>query len=295
MGKCGNNVMPYSRRTKKRQISQEIVKIIKTLKPTTLQNSQNNNSSIILFNNQETCIENNLLISQKNVEKTPNHHSLPSYSGIGNLNELYNNISTSENESCHDNINIVEIYTQHLKLWAIEFNIAQNAHDAILNIFRKHKCFFKLPKDSRTIMQTKPVDHSKICDIEPGKFYHFGIENGVKRHLSHNFIGSSLKIGIDGLPISKSNSNQFWPILAYIRPQSEVFPIGIFFDNEKPKDSNTFLSAMYEEANRLYKDGIKLAENFIIPFEIDAFCCDTPAKSFVLKYKGHWLFFMYKV
>lgn len=249
MGKHIGSNMPFSKRTKKRRIAQEIVKITKTLKPTTLQNLQNTD-------NQETYTENNLFVKQKNIE---NPISLDD--GMANWNTLHNNISISENEYClHDDINIVEKYSQDLKLWAIEFNISHNSHDALLNILRKHKCFSKLPKDSRTIMQTKPVDRSKICDIEPGKYYHFGIENGIKRHLPHNFIGSSLKIviGIDGLPISKSNLNQFWPILAYIRPQSDVFPIGIFFGNEKPKDSNKFLNAMYEEAYRLYKYGIQL-------------------------------------
>lgn len=49
-------------------------------------------------------------------------------------------------------------------------------------------------------------------------------------------------VGIDGLPIFKSSPEQFWPILAYIRPNNnEVFPVGIYCESVKSIDSNEFL------------------------------------------------------
>jgi len=54
-----------------------------------------------------------------------------------------------------------------------------------------------------------------------------------------------LAIGIDGLPISKSSGGQLWPIMAYIITDlplpKKVFPVGIYYGFEKPKDSNEFL------------------------------------------------------
>jgi len=46
----------------------------------------------------------------------------------------------------------------------------------------------------------------------PGQYYHIGIERGIIQFLSmvKNIVPSSIKIqiGIDGMPISRSNSNQ---------------------------------------------------------------------------------------
>jgi hypothetical protein len=72
-----------------------------------------------------------------------------------------------------------------------------------------------LPKDARTILHTKPIDICKIRDVNPGKYYHFGIENGIICSFSNcdvevqNLDKIKYIIGIDGLPISRSSSNQF--------------------------------------------------------------------------------------
>lgn len=62
-------------------------------------------------------------------------------------------------------------------------------------------------------------------------------------------------IGIDGLPLAKSSSSQLWPILGYLRPlKNKVFPIGIYWDYEKPKDSNEFLREFVNEIIVLTND-----------------------------------------
>lgn len=89
----------------------------------------------------------------------------------------------------------------------------------------------------------------------------------------------------------KSNSEQLWPILAYIRPENNnVFPIGIYCGREKPSDSNVFLKNFVDEAKLLYENGICIKNTTYI-FSICTLCCDVPAKSFVLKIKGHSGFF----
>jgi len=93
--------------------------------------------------------------------------------------------------------------------------------------------------------------------------------------------------GIDGLPLFKSTAEEFWPILAYIQPnRSDVFPVGIYCGNKKPLDSNTFLKYFVEEINFLDNNGIEInGKNFKVM--LDVLCCDAPAKSFILKTKGH--------
>jgi len=61
--------------------------------------------------------------------------------------------------------------------------------------------------------------------------------------------------------LSKSSGNQFWPILAYIITQcstKKVFPIGIYYGQSKPKDSNEFLSEFVIEAEDLITNGIRI-------------------------------------
>jgi len=66
-----------------------------------------------------------------------------------------------------------------------------------------------------------------------------------------------LAVGVDGLPLSKSSSSQFWPILAYIVPHHEhVFPIGIYHGHQKPQNSDDFLKDFVSEAVFLTSDGI---------------------------------------
>jgi len=82
-----------------------------------------------------------------------------------------------------------------------------------------------------------------------------GLTHGINRHLlkfKHEDNEIKILVGVDGLPLSKSSSSQFWPILAYVYPHSNnVFPIGIYHGNSKPNDSNNYLKYFVEEAKYL--------------------------------------------
>lgn len=96
-----------------------------------------------------------------------------------------------------------------------------------------------------------------------------------------------IAVGIDGLPISKSSFSQFWPILNYIIPHDKyVFPIGIFFGNKKPDDSNEYLTDFIAKVLELNTYGITV-NNKHKKIEIKIICCDVPVKVFVLRVKGH--------
>lgn len=128
--------------------------------------------------------------------------------------------------------------------------------------------------------------------MKPGLYYHFGLVNGIKRYSSTCVLDKHIKIavGIDGLPISKSSTAAFWPILAYIMPHKQyVFPIGLYCRSDKPEDSNAFLSDFITEV-------LGLSDKIVINNEskkitIEVFSCDVPAKSYVLRIKGHSGFF----
>lgn len=183
-----------------------------------------------------------------------------------------------------------EIFNTRLNLrkWAVDYNIPQHALNGLLSMLKQHKCFKSLPKDSRTLMQNITKNTSNFYTINPGLYYHFGVENGIKlniyRCLESDII--ELVIGIDGLPLFKSSSDQFWPILAYIHSNGSVFPIGIYYGKEKPSDSNHFLSYFIDELKLLVQNGIEI-DNKVYGVSVRVFCCDAPAKSYILKIKGH--------
>jgi len=95
-------------------------------------------------------------------------------------------------------------------------------------------------------------------------------------HLPANVDEVKIAIGIDGLPISRSRSNQFWPILTYIEVEyplpKRVFLVGLYYGTEKPHCSNDFLLDFVAESNELTSNGI-----MINSVKINVFCCDSLA------------------
>jgi len=60
---------------------------------------------------------------------------------------------------------------------------------------------------------------------------------------------------------------------------------------DKPSDSNDFLRDFYDEIISLINSGIDVKNKSGVitnkTIILDMFCCDVPAKSFILKIKGH--------
>lgn len=110
------------------------------------------------------------------------------------------------------------------------------------------------------MLQSGSSKVTNIRELGSGIYYHFGLAAGISRFST--IISSSddtikIFLGIDGLPLSKSSSSQFWPILAYIQPyKNYVFPIGIYYGQEKPQDSNVYLNDLVSEILDLKINGI---------------------------------------
>lgn len=228
----------------------------------------------------------NLNLNQNQLQNTTELTDHPIYDSADDEIK-YLSSETDEDDDIHlsNNDNIISLITQ----WAIAYNIPQNALSKLLLILRQHSCFENIPKDARTIMlsnNSKP----NLRVVEPGKYHHFGIASGIKKNVSEcskDDLNIQIVVGIDGLPLFKSNSEQFWPILAYIYPNNEsVFPIGIYCGKEKPKDSNDFIKDFIDESKVLIEQGLYI-DSKKYNFSIRTMCCDAPAKSYILKIKGH--------
>lgn len=191
--------------------------------------------------------------------------------------ELSDNSFENENESD---------FQDNLAIWAVEHRITHTALRALLLILQKHPCFSTFPLDARTILKTPR--QGDIRTVVPGLYYHFGLVESIRQTFSTkgNIDCLTIAVNIDGLPLSKSSQQQFWPILGSVIPYGNVFMIGLYYGYEKPEDANDFLKDFVNEAAEICQNGIDI-NGQKIACRIGALICDTPAKSFVLCVKGH--------
>lgn len=228
-------------------------------------------------------------------DKVTDHIGLSTVSNTSNLD--LNVRSVDDNGSATTQ----QPFSSKLIQWATEHNVPNNTFDSLLKVINTHKCFNDLPVSSRTFYKTysgvsynNPVE---VKTVSPGIYYHFGVQYSIKKYIDKQFSSETIKlvIGIDGLPLMKSSGSAFWPILGYIRQENEtVFPIGIYWGYNKPDDSNVFLNDFVAEIRELVLNGIDvelLNNNILTVFHkkviVDTFCCDAPARAFVLKTKTH--------
>ncbi|XP_070161256.1 uncharacterized protein [Polyergus mexicanus] len=186
-----------------------------------------------------------------------------------------------------ENANTTDDFKNSLAVWATEYQISHTALRALLQRLKQHSCFSKLLLDARSLLQTPRRQEIRI--VIPGTYYHFGLLNSVLDILTSikdNIDCVKIAINIDGLPLSKSSSQQFWPILGSVLSYDNVFLIGLYHGNEKPANVNDFLKDFVDEVKDICENGINV-NGCNIPCRLAALICDTPAKAFVLCVNGH--------
>ena len=248
------------------------------------------------------------------LESLPRTQSLPPLEA--DTSDAHNNTSTgilidsnvvSENESCskeenednctgtcqtgHAAYNIRE----HLASWAIKFNISHIAICALLVILKCNN--IDVPLDARTLLATPK--EAKIQTIAGGEYFHFGIDNTL--HLALTLLKNSLqfsydsiksitmRINIDGMPLTNSTRSCLWPILAMVNeiPEIGVIMIGVFHGTSKPNNLHEYLQSFISDLKSVMKDGFVFDGRMIKVNIPDAFICDAPARSFLQCVKGH--------
>jgi hypothetical protein len=213
----------------------------------------------------------------------------------------------------------VSLMKEELASWACKHNIT---HVAVSDLLQTLNPFVSnsLPNDARTLLKT-PAQKIELSKIGEGSYHYFGIAVGIlhssksglrnfqfplfRDGQGHNLKGLlTLRIGIDGLPLSKSSRSQFWPILGILDQaiEPEPFLIAIYHGNCKPIDVNIFFSDFVNEMKSLETAGMVINSK---PYKvrISAILADAPARSFVKQctifngyfgcerctQKGHWL------
>lgn len=192
------------------------------------------------------------------------------------------------------NNDTITLMNKTISEWATNFNVNLNTLNGLLEILRSSPFnLTSLPKDSRTLMKTLSTQTAlQVYKVEPGEYYHFVLANGIKKYFKYFILNNEtdtveIVVGIDGLPITKRSTSQFWQILEYIKPHKHfIFLIGLYWGYKKPQDGNTFLEKFVLEAKKLLGSGI-IINGIHKKLAIAAFCLDAPARSFILKIKGH--------
>ena len=231
-----------------------------------------------LFSSSPTCDSNNDFFAD-NIEQLPIS-------------------SDSEAMSSEDEYEAPSYLQNMLAGWAAQYIISEVALGSLLKILRKW--FVNLPKDPRTLKQKNKQVVIPVKQLAGGCYCHIGLEKSICNQLSHDGVveGGSrtvcLQINIDGLPLYKSSSAQFWPILGLIqnysdfgtKTKSDPFVIGIYHGNSKPSDVNEYLSDFVKEARDLQMNGF-LYCGFLHHFKISSVVCDMPARSWIKCVTGH--------
>lgn len=274
--------MERSRRTRKRHAQRNVTQILKRIQTTSVSiaTADNRGASVNLINSN--IVKN---LSLENPESSSSEVVL-------NNSEVYNYLSDSSSNSEKEDGEIC--FVNQIRIWALNHNITHCATRELLEILGPH--FPNLPKDPRTLLATpRHVVHKSIGS---GKYHHFGILNGIVLALSKGFKEFQIKlpsllvfekqtlltltIGIDGLPISKSNNNQFWPILGILDQSINRVPfiIGLFYGKSKPESVHEFLIDFVNEMQTLESVGlIHAGTNFTV--RIRCIMADAPAKAYI--------------
>ncbi len=175
--------------------------------------------------------------------------------------------------------------TSSIKNWSTRHKITQSALSDLLKVLHQHSCFKHFPQDARSFLSTPRK--TEVTRVEPGQYIHFGMKSTLSKLLyQHQDDHVKLQFNIDGLPLYKSSSMQFWPILCSILGFRNVFPVGIYLGNEKPSDVNLYLSQFVEELAEILQTGVVIGDQ-ILKVKVHSFICDAPARAYICCIKGH--------
>lgn len=192
--------------------------------------------------------------------------------------DIHNEFDSSENDS-DDDLDIRKDLAELFKY----INISQNDLTTVLSVLRRYHP--DLPQDARTLLGCSPKP-LLFRSVPPGEYYHFGLTNGIlfvveKLGITDNTL--SLEFNVDGVPIYRSSTHSFWPVLCSIHNHAQsVFIVGVYYGKHKPIDPNCYLEDLINELATVMRFGVR---GFAIKFRCCS--CDTPARHFVLNVKSH--------
>ncbi|XP_064472543.1 uncharacterized protein LOC135387056 [Ornithodoros turicata] len=175
-----------------------------------------------------------------------------------------------------------------LALWATQTQIPLQHLSTLLSIPHPHHN--ELPLNSRTLLSTpRSTNVTSCCG---GEFIYLGILNGIKRLIDNcvTYVSENLdlQINVDGLPLYRSQTICFWPILIAVVGciPLKPFAAAIYCGKSKPNCVDTYLAPFISEMKVLMTEGFSY-RNKLYTVSLHSIVCDTPARAFVKCIKGH--------
>lgn len=143
-----------------------------------------------------------------------------------------------------------------------------------------HRVFPIIPLSYKTLLQTP--SQININEVSGGELWYKGIACNLDLmnldEYLQNFNEILIDINIDGLPLFKSSSQRFWPILGkLVKSKNEPFIIAIFKGNKDPDMSN-LLNDFVREMVDLRRNGY-VRNGISYRLSIRHYILDAPARS----------------
>ena len=182
---------------------------------------------------------------------------------------------------------------ERLALYVTRHALSVRATAELLALF-KRAGVQGLPKDRRALLRT-PRSLIGIVDKCGGQYKYLGLETGLVDLLQNNptFVPVdntiSFNVNIDGVPLYKSSSGQFWPLLCCVG-RYNPFVVALYYGVKKPNNISNYLEDFIEEYLQLCQLGLSYQGN---RYDIRLRCwiCDAPARSLLKCIKGHTGYF----
>lgn len=173
-----------------------------------------------------------------------------------------------------------------LASWANTYGTTAVSFTALLKLLQEfgHE---DLNSDSRTLLETPRQTSKLIRNVAPGWYIHIGIGMGVLYTLKENAVNINnidliiIDYNMDGVQISKSTTQVFWPIWCRLRTPyiGKPFLIGIYYSNKGgPKDANLYILDFVNEFKTLILNGLKVSGKKTISIRAGRFFGDAPGR-----------------
>lgn len=123
-------------------------------------------------------------------------------------------------------------FREKLAHWVVQFQITQAATNSLLLLLNDYFPIANLPNNAKTLVKTpRNID---IQNNDGCQYWHYGLTKVLNNALCNQTIKNtilSLNINVDGLPMFRSSTINFWPILVNIHElREEIQPliVGIY-------------------------------------------------------------------
>jgi hypothetical protein len=185
--------------------------------------------------------------------------------------------------SDEDNVEEPTDLRHELASWVVKSQVNRQRCNELLSILRNHGC--QLPSDSRTLLRTpRSVQVDSKCG---GQFAYFGLHKVLQQATLHKSLCLvlNLQVNIDGIPLHKSSTAQFWPIICSVNGGTPMMA-ALYFGHRKPNSIEDFTEQFVEELKSLQKEGFSI-DGKTWSVVLHSIICDAPARAMMKNIKAH--------